>query len=100
MTVPGLGRIAGPCQDEVVCRVTVEIPEKMLVALDLSLEELGDELKLAAAMKLYELGRLSSGAASELAGIPKPTFLARLGDYGIPAFRMTKEELEQDFENA
>ena len=30
----------------------------------------------------YELGRLSAGAASELAGVPKPVFLSKLADYG------------------
>ncbi|WP_420485321.1 UPF0175 family protein [Iningainema tapete] len=33
-------------------------------------ENLSSEVLLAAAMKLYELGRLSSGAAANLASIP------------------------------
>jgi predicted HTH domain antitoxin len=63
-------------------------------------EGLGNELKLAAAVKLYELGKLSSGAAAELAGIPKPLFLSKLADYGVLTFRLSEEELGRDLQNA
>ena len=49
-----------------------------------------------AAVKLYELGRLSSGAAAELAGLPKPLFLAKLADYGVCTFDLKKEELQRE----
>ena len=52
--------------------------------------------RLAAAVKLYELGRLSSGAAAQLAGIPRPVFLMRLSDYGVDTSCLTKEELQQE----
>lgn len=56
--------------------------------------------RLAAAVKLYEEGRLSSGAAAERAGIPRTAFLMRLADSGVPTFRLTREERERDFERA
>jgi len=59
-------------------------------------EALGRELLLAASIKLYELGRLSSGAAAELAGVPKPVFLAKLSDYGVCTFDLSKEELQRE----
>ena len=48
------------------------------------------------AIKLYELGRLSSGAAAKLADIPKPLFLTKLADYGVDSFQLTEEDLQQD----
>jgi predicted HTH domain antitoxin len=46
-------------------------------------------------VKLYELGRLSSGAAARLAGIPRTLFLSKLADYGVDTFRLTEDELER-----
>ena len=54
-------------------------------------DEMASELRLAASMKLYELGRLSAGAAATLAGIPKPLFLTKLADYGVDSFDLTDE---------
>ena len=81
-------------------QVLLDIPEDSLLALRVSADEIGEELRMAAAAKLFEIGRLSSGAAAELAGVPKPLFLTRLGDYGVVTFRQTEDELRRDFENA
>ena len=74
----------------------MNLPEKTSLALKVPDEALGGELLLAAAVKLYELGRLSSGAAAELAGMPKPLFLAKLADYGVCTFDLKKEELQRE----
>ncbi len=80
--------------------ITFELPEGVSLALAGSPEQLACEVRLAAAVKLYELRRLSSGAAAELAGLPKPVFLSRLGDLGVETFKMTAEELAEDAANA
>ena len=45
-------------------------------------------------------GRLSSGAAAQLAGVPKPMFLAKLAEYGVPTFGATELEPAHDVANA
>jgi predicted HTH domain antitoxin len=80
--------------------IQMAVPDELLLALKPKEEELAFELSMAAAVKLYELGRLSSGAAAELAGLPKPVFMSRLVDYGVPIFDMTEEELRADLQNA
>jgi len=78
--------------------ITLAGPQETLLALKVNPEGLAAELRLAAAMKLYEMGQISSGAAADLAGLPKPAFLAKLGDYGVATFRMSEEELAQELE--
>ncbi len=76
------------------------IPEETLAALNLSPSEAAAELRLVAAVKLYELKRLSSGAAAALAGIPRTVFLSKLADYGVATFSLSEDELKEDLARA
>jgi predicted HTH domain antitoxin len=74
----------------------MDIPDESLLALKLSEEQAEEALRMAAAVKLFELGRFSSGAAARLAGVPRVVFLSRLADYGVDTFRMTAEDFEKE----
>jgi predicted HTH domain antitoxin len=76
--------------------VMINVPESASLTLKVPTEDLGKELLFAAAVKLFELGKLSSGAAAELASVPKPLFLAKLADYGVVTFDLKKEELQRE----
>ncbi len=76
--------------------LSIQIPEATLRALGPSPSEAEGKVRLAAAMKLHELGTLSAGAAADLAGIPKVEFLHKLADFGVEAFRVTPDEFDQD----
>ncbi len=77
-------------------RITMEIPDETLLALKISEGQAEEALRMAAAVKLFELGRLSSGAAAHLAGIPRVVFLSRLADYGVDTFRLSAEDLHKE----
>ena len=47
-----------------------------------------------------ELGKLSSGRAAQLAGMPRVEFLLALRRFQVSPFQMTEEELRQDILNA
>lgn len=76
--------------------VTITIPDHALSALHLTADEAADELRMLAAVKLFELKRLSSGAAARVAGVPRTLFLERLGQYGVVSFDLSEEELREE----
>jgi len=77
-------------------QITLDIPEESLLSLKLSESAAAAEIRLVAAVKLYELGRLSSGAAARLAGIPRVLFLGKLASYGVDTFRLGADELQRE----
>jgi predicted HTH domain antitoxin len=77
-------------------QIVLDIPNESLIALKVSADEASELLRLAAAVKLFELGRLSSGAAARLAGVPRVVFLTRLADYGVDTFHLTEEQLQRE----
>ncbi len=80
--------------------VSIEIPEEVLISLKETRETIARELQILAAVKLFELGKLSSGRAAQLAGMPRVQFLILLGQYQVSTFSLTTEELERDVNNA
>lgn len=80
--------------------LTIDYGDEVLLALGLSPDQFREEAKILIAVKLYELGRLSTGAAAQFAGVPKPLFLTKLADYGVDTFDLSNEELRQDMTHA
>jgi predicted HTH domain antitoxin len=76
-------------------QVTLDIPEKVLLAEKTDEASFAREIRVLAAVKLYELGRLSSGRAAELAGVPRVEFLLSLGRYKVFPFQAELNDLEQ-----
>lgn len=77
-------------------QITFEIPSEALLGLKVPLEEAAGTVRMAAAMKLYEIGQLSSGAAARLAGVPRVVFLTRMADYGVETFRLREDQLSRE----
>jgi len=74
-------------------QIALEIPGEVLLGLRVPLDKAGEAVRMAAAVKLFEIGQLSSGAAARLAGVPRVVFLSRLAEYGVDTFRLTEEQL-------
>jgi predicted HTH domain antitoxin len=78
---------------------TIELsyPDSLAAALNLSPEAFAKEAKLALAVKLFELGRLTSGQAAELAGVERVQFLLECSRFGAASVDWDDEELIAEF---
>jgi predicted HTH domain antitoxin len=79
-----------------MCELTITIPDESLAALAVSPATAGAELRMLAAVKLFELKKMSSDSAAQLAGVSRVEFLKRLAKYGVPVFDLSEEEFEQE----
>ena len=75
-------------------RITTDVPEKVL-AEKTDERAFAKELRMLAAVKLYELGRLSSGRAAELAGMARVEFILSLGRYRVFPLDAELDDLER-----
>lgn len=72
----------------------IKIPKELLVGVEE--EKFVEDIKLFAALKLYEKGCLSLGKAAVLAGKSKEEFMDALSEHGIDVVRYSKEELDEE----
>ncbi len=80
--------------------LTLERPDDAFSALRPSPEEFGREWRLTAAIKWYEMERISQGKAAELAGLLRSAFIEALGRYGVSPVQGRPSELEGDVKQA
>jgi predicted HTH domain antitoxin len=78
-------------------QVVLELPEEVFSALRRTPEAFVAEMRLAAAIKWYEVGLLSQSKAAELAGVSRQEFLASLARFHVSPFQVTPQELAQEW---
>lgn len=71
-------------------------PDDLTQAVKLTPEELSGQLRLMAALKMFELGKLSSGKAAELAGLSRGEFFEACGRYRVSLFNYPDEAIEAE----
>ena len=76
----------------------VNVPEGFAQAVHLTQAELEGQIRLMAALKMFELGKLSSGEAAELAGVARVEFLDLCGRYQVPIVQYGEDELKRELE--
>jgi predicted HTH domain antitoxin len=79
--------------------LTIYVPREIQSMLNRTSEELGRDLRLYSALMFFKLGKLSSGAAAELAGVPRVLFLDLCTEYDIPVSQITPDELIRELQN-
>lgn len=86
----GRGRIRS------MVKIAFELPEGALAALHQDTATFSRELRIAAAVKWYEMQKLSQARAAEIAGLSRAEFFDALGRFGVSPFQSSVEELEAE----
>jgi len=81
-------------------QITISYPESLAFSLKMGNREFEHEMRTISIVKLYELGKISSGMAANYLCISRPYFLTLLSMYCVSYFPSTMEEIENDFANA
>lgn len=77
-----------------------EMPESAFAVLHQAPREFAQEMRIAAAVKWYELGRFSQGRAAEVAGLTRSGFIDALSRYKVSPFQYTAEEVAEELRDA
>ena len=80
--------------------LSIPYSDDLLLSLKKSPGEFEEEARLLLAVKLYEMNRVSTGAAAQLAGISRVTFMYELARFGLSPMGQEPDELAEDYANA
>lgn len=74
----------------------IRYTEDLLLSLKQSKEQFEQDARFLLGVKLYELGKISSGKAAKLAGVGRAQFLLRLGQYKVSPFQVGINEILEE----
>jgi predicted HTH domain antitoxin len=77
-------------------QMTIELPEEALGAMRKAPQDFAKELRLAAAVKWYELKLISQERAASVAGLSRAEFLDALGRFGVSPFQYGPDEILEE----
>lgn len=78
--------------------IALKFPDNFELSIQTTKEELEAQIRLMAALKMFELGKLSSGKAAELSGVSRVEFFELCGRYRVSIFNYDPEELEAELQ--
>ena len=76
--------------------VTFELPEDVLSSVRKDPERFTQELRLAAAVKWYEMELVSQSRAAEISGLSRSEFISALGRFGVSVFQYNVDEIAEE----
>lgn len=76
--------------------ISLQLPDTVFSSIRKAPDEFVQEMRIAAAVKWYELGEISQGKAAEVAGLSRSNFINALFRYKVSPFQYTAEELAEE----
>ncbi len=80
-------------------QVVLDLPDVFVKEISYGFTDPSREIKILLAVKLVEVGRISTGRAAEWLGISKPRFLHESSRYGLSAFDVDERTIDEDIAN-
>ena len=80
--------------------IALEIPASLLFQTGESPEQLRDRAQFLLALKLFELGQITSGQAAQLCQISRFSFLLKAGEHGVPIADFSDDEIAAEIKAA
>lgn len=82
--------------------INIEYPESLANSLKLSdIDDFKSEMKTSSMVKLFEMGKVSSGIAARVLGISRVDFLELLAKYNVSMLgQLNSTDLTEEIENA
>lgn len=81
--------------------INIEYPESLANSLRLTGKDFENEIKTSSLVKLFEIGKVSSGTASKVLGLTRIDFLDLLAKYQVSVFgQLDYNDLSDDIANA
>jgi hypothetical protein len=78
--------------------ISVDYPDYLANSMRISKSEFGREIKLYSLVKLFELGKVSSGTAAKVLELSRVEFLELLVKYNVSF--LNSDDLNEDLQNA